>query len=1174
MTMTAPFVHLRLHTEYSLVDGLIRIKSLVKQVAAAGMPAVAVTDVSNLFALIKFYKAALGAGIKPIVGVEAWVRRNEEPARLVLLCQNLDGYHNLTRLVSRSYLEGQQRGLPVIDQAWLTGNTDGLIALSGGREGELGRALLNDQRDQARVWLADWRKLFPERFYLEVQRTGRSREEEYLEAVVDLAAATRTPVVATNEVCFLQREDFEAHEARVCIHDGATLDDPRRPRRYSEYQYLRAPTEMAELFADLPEALENSVEIARRCNLRLELGKNVLPDFPVPDGMDADSYFSRQSRAGLEQRLRRLFDPVAPDFAERRRPYDERLEEELGVIIQMGFPGYFLIVADFIQWARAHEVPVGPGRGSGAGSLVAYALGITDLDPLAYDLLFERFLNPERVSMPDFDIDFCMEGRDRVIEYVAQRYGRDRVSQIATHGSMAAKAVVRDVGRVLGHPYGFVDRIAKLIPFELGITLDKAVEQEAELRRLYENDEEVRTLIELARKLEGLARNVGKHAGGVVIAPSTLTDFSPLYREQDDDSSLITQFDKDDVEAAGLVKFDFLGLRTLTIIDWAVRTVNRQRAAAGEVPLDIAAIPLDDADTFDLLKRHQTTAVFQLESSGMKDLIRRLQPDCFEEIVALVALFRPGPLQSGMVDDFIDRKHGRARIEYPHPALATVLKPTYGVILYQEQVMQIAQILAGYTLGGADLLRRAMGKKKAEEMAKQRQTFVKGSVERQVESETASYIFDLMEKFAGYGFNKSHSAAYALVSYQTAWLKAHHPAAFMAAVLSSDMDKTDKVVVFIEECRRMNLKLAPPDINGSDYRFTVGEFGEIRYGLGAIKGAGEAAIEGLVEERRQGGAYRDLFDLCQRVDLRKLNRRVLEALIRSGAFDALGPNRATLAAQLPDALQLAEQHSRNDAAGQNDLFGLAAAEKTPARPLSVVAVPEWNEEERLRGEKETLGVYLTGHPISRVAAELAALRATRLRDLIENGGTLRRGSDRSVLIAGLVVSLRTRNANRGGRIAFVTLDDNSGRLEVRIFPEVYERHRQVIVEDAILLVQGALGWDEFNQTTRLNVERVLELDGARAEYARRLVVQLDERQCVAGVLGKLAGLLTAHRAEGRCAVWVDYLGAGARVELEFGPNWRVKPSEALLKPLRDLAGAEAVQLRYEQQPGVERNSSG
>ncbi len=1173
MTMIAPFIHLHLHTEYSLVDGLIRIKSLVKQAAAAGMPAVAVTDMSNLFALIKFYKAALSAGIKPIVGVETWVQRSGwEPARLVLLCQNLEGYRYLTRLVSRGYLQGQQRGVPVLDLAWLEGNTAGLIALSGGREGELGQALLNDRLDHARTWLNDWQRLFPKRFYLEVQRTGRPQEEEYLEAVVELAADSHLPVVATNDVCFLQREDFDAHEARVCIYGGAILDDAHRPRRYSDQQYLRSPVEMAELFADLPEALENSVEIARRCNLHLELGKNVLPDFPIPDGLSASDYFITQARTGLEQRLRRLFDPAAIGFAERRQPYDERLELELKVIIQMGFPGYFLIVADFIQWARDHGVPVGPGRGSGAGSLVAYALGITDLDPLAYELLFERFLNPERVSMPDFDIDFCMEGRDRVIEYVAQRYGRERVSQIATHGSMAAKAVVRDVGRVLGHPYGFVDRIAKLIPFEPGITLDKAIEQEAELRRLYENDEEVRTLIELARKLEGLARNVGKHAGGVVIAPVNLTDYSPLYCEQND-PSVVTQFDKDDVEAAGLVKFDFLGLRTLTIIDWTLQTINAQRQARGEPPLDISAIPLNDTQTFSLLKRYETTAVFQLESSGMKDLIRRLQPDCFEDIVALVALFRPGPLQSGMVDDFIDRKHGRARIEYPHPALEPILKPTYGVILYQEQVMQIAQVLAGYSLGGADLLRRAMGKKDAAKMAKERDGFINGAKDRQVDPETASYIFDLIDKFAGYGFNKSHSAAYALVSYQTLWLKTHYPAAFIAAVLSSDMDKTDKVVVFIEECRRMGLKLAPPDINVSEYRFTAGEAGEIRYGLGAIKGVGEGAIEALVQERRQDGPYSDLFDLCQRVDLRKLNRRVLESLIRSGTFDELGANRATLAAQLPEALQLAEQHSRNDAAGQNDMFGLAATEKTPTRPLHIAKTPEWSQEERLRGEKETLGIYLSGHPLERIADELTALGVARLGSLAGGNSVLRRSNDRSLLIAGLVVSVRTRNANRGGRIAFVTLDDGTGRLEIRIFPEVYEQHRSLIIEDAILLTQGMLSWDEFNQSTRLNVERVLDWDTARAEYARRVLLRLDAQQCQAGALRQLASILAEYRADGRCSVWIEYTGPQARVELAFGQNWRVKPSEALLKRLRELAGAENVTLLYDRSSVIDHTAS-
>ncbi len=967
--MTPGFVHLHVHTEYSLVDGLVRVKPLVAACAAAGMPACAVTDQSNLFAMVKFYRAAQYAGVKPIIGVELWVRdaqHKDEAARLVLLCQNREGYLNLTRLVTRSYLEGQVRGIPGIDKSWLVGHSDGLIALSGGREGDVGRALLAGQSERAEQLLRDWLALFPQRYYLELMRTGRMGEEEYLHAAVALATICDAPVVASNDVRFLAREEFEAHEARVCIQDGRTLNDPRRPRHYSEQQYLRSPAEMAELFADIPEALANSVEIARRCNLELTLGENVLPEFPVPAGMDVNDFLRTESHQGLEQRLQRILAGVA-DVEATRAEYVARLNLELDVIIGMGFPGYFLIVADFIRWARNNGVPVGPGRGSGAGSLVAYALGITDLDPIHYDLLFERFLNPERVSMPDFDVDFCMEGRDRVIEYVAERYGRERVSQIITYGSMAAKAVVRDVGRVLGHPYGFVDRIAKLIPFELGITLDKALEQEDELRRLYKDDDDVHTLIDLARSLEGLARNAGKHAGGVVIAPSRLTDYTPLYCEQGS-TATVTQFDKDDVEAVGLVKFDFLGLRTLTIIDWAVQTINRARVESGEAPLDITALPMDDVPSFDLLKRCATTAVFQLESRGMKDLIKRLQPDTFEEIIALVALFRPGPLQSGMVDDFIARKHGRQVVEYPHPDVEPILRPTYGVILYQEQVMQIAQVLSGYTLGGADMLRRAMGKKKPEEMAKQRASFVDGAKARGVEEATATYIFDLMEKFAGYGFNKSHSAAYALVSYQTAWLKSHYPAAFMAAVLSADMDNTDKVVTLIDECRDMKLDVAPPDINHSAYAFTVNGVDGIRYGMGAIKGVGLAAIEGIIAERTEKGAFRDLFDLCRRIDLRKANRRVLEALIRSGAMDALGDNRASLMASLPAALHLAEQDARDATAGQVDLFGLAAPQADAATTdvsAHTAHLPEWDEAERLTGEKETLGLYLTGHPIAR-----------------------------------------------------------------------------------------------------------------------------------------------------------------------------------------------------------------
>ena len=931
--MQPAFVHLHLHTEYSLLNGTIRIKPLVQSVAAAGMPAVAVTDQCNLFSMVKFYRAAMAAGVKPLIGVDLWVADqavNRQPGRLVLLSKTHAGYLNLTRLVSRTYTEGQHRGLPVLERSWLDGHADGLIALSGGRAGDIGQSLVANKTDHAVRLLDEWRRLFPDSFYLELQRTGRPGEEDYLHRAVRLAGDHDVPVVATNDVHFLKASDFGAHEARVCINEGRTLDDPRRSREFTDQQYLRTPAEMQALFEDIPEALENTVEIALRCNLELELGKNYLPDFPTPDGASISSYFKVQAQEGLERRLELLLDPSAEDYAAQREAYLQRLQTEIDVILEMGFPGYFLIVADFIQWAKAHGIPVGPGRGSGAGSLVAYALTITDLDPLRYDLLFERFLNPERVSMPDFDVDFCMEGRDRVIEYVAERYGRDKVSQIITYGSMAAKAVVRDVGRVLGHPYGFVDRIAKLIPFEIGITLEKALDQEPALSELYDNDEEVRAVIDLARSLEGLARNAGKHAGGVVIAPSRLTDFTPLYCEQGGEA-LVSQFDKDDVEAVGLVKFDFLGLRTLTIIDWALQTINATRAAAGKLPVDINSIPLTDAGTFELLKAAATTAVFQLESTGMKDLIRRLQPDSFEDIVALVALFRPGPLQSGMVDDFIARKHG-AEIKYPHPDLEPILKPTYGIILYQEQVMQIAQVLAGYTLGGADMLRRAMGKKKPEEMAKQRSIFLDGARSRAVDEKVASGIFDLMEKFAGYGFNKSHSAAYALVSYQTAWLKAHFPAAFMAAVLSADMDNTDKIVQLISECRDMRIKVVPPDVNLSQHHFTVQGDATVVYGLGAIKGVGQAAIEGMLAEREAGGAFADLFDLCQRVDLRKVNRRVLDALVRAGALDSLGESRATQHANLAQALKLAEQRSRDLDTGQNDLFG----ESTSAAPLPVM----------------------------------------------------------------------------------------------------------------------------------------------------------------------------------------------------------------------------------------------
>ncbi|MEE4190989.1 MAG: DNA polymerase III subunit alpha [Halieaceae bacterium] len=1154
------FVHLRVHTEFSLIDSLVRVKPLVERVSELGMPAVAVTDQCNFYGLVKFYKAATASGIKPLFGADLLVREGDEaPSLICLLATDNTGYRNLTRLISRAYLEGQHLGIPQVERSWLAEASDGLIALSGGRQGDVGLALVGGRREQAAERLAFWMNLYPDRFYLELQRTGRDNEDAYLHAAVELAAASGCPVVATNDVRFLAADEFEAHEVRVCIHEGRTLDDPRRSRNYSDQQYLRSPEEMQELFSDIPEAIENTVEIARRCNVSLELGKAFLPDYPVPEGLTMDEYFRQLSHEGLDARLATLFDTSAADFSEKQKEYRERLDFELNVIIQMGFPGYFLIVMDFIRWSKQQGIPVGPGRGSGAGSLVAYALEITDLDPIEYDLLFERFLNPERVSMPDFDVDFCMERRDQVIKYVSDTYGGDAVSQIITFGTMAAKAVVRDVARVQGKSYGLADKLSKLIPFEVGMTLDKAFEQEEVLRDFLKEDADAQEIWDMALQLEGLTRNVGKHAGGVVIAPSELTEFSPLFCD-DTGGSLVTQYDKNDVEDVGLVKFDFLGLRTLTIIDWAVDIIDRQRQAAGETPLDISQIPLDDAETFGLLQSAKTTAVFQLESRGMKDLIDRLKPDCFEDIVALVALFRPGPLQSGMVDNFINRKHGREAISYPdaqyqHEWLEPILEPTYGIILYQEQVMQIAQELAGYTLGGADLLRRAMGKKKPEEMAKQRAVFQEGAASKGVDPNLAMKIFDLVEKFAGYGFNKSHSAAYALVSYQTAWLKTHYPAPFMAAVMSSELQNTDKIVTFVDECHAMGLPPRHPDVNVGAYMFTVDEAGEIIYGLGAIKGLGEGPISSIMEARQEGGPFTDLFDFCARTDPRRVNRRAVEALIRSGAFDSLGEDRAVLWAALDDALQAAQQNAANASAGMDDMFGGPVADVPNGDVYANYRGSKpWSAKLTLAGEKETLGLWITGHPFDEYEAELRKIAPTRLKELRADGS-------RNQVVTGLVVSMRTMKTRRGDTMAVLSIDDRSARLEVTVFGEVYSEYRELLQKDAILILEGTVANDDYSGALGMRANSVRSLEQARQSARAELTIEVAADLVDEAFADRIHQLLE-HAHEGQCPVAFWYCQPDNRARLPLGERWRVSPTDDLIQQLQECCGPGKVTLSY------------
>ena len=1164
--MAQGFVHLRVHSEFSLYDSTIRIKKLIGTAAAQGMPAVALTDQANMYGLVKFYKGCLDAGVKPILGADLWLENPDDllqPFRVTALCQNPDGYLGLRELISRAYAENQHYDKAIIKKSWLLEKNTGLILLSGGRDGDVGQRIIKGKPDAAMLLVQEYQQYFPDRFYLEVQRTGRSGEETVIKACIAIAGKLGVPMVATNDVRFLKQDDYEAHETRVAIGQGFALDDKRRPREYSDQQYFRTAEEMADLFRDIPSAIDNTVEIARRCTVPVLLGKYFLPDYPIPEGMSEADFFRKISQVGLEERLEVILAGIpkdSPEYAEKRKPYDDRLTFELDIIIQMGFPGYFLIVMDFIQWAKDHDIPVGPGRGSGAGSLVAYAQKITDLDPLEYDLLFERFLNPERVSMPDFDIDFCMENREKVIAYVADTYGREAVSQIVTFGTMAAKAVVRDVARAQGKSFGLADKLSKLIPGDPGMTLEVALKTEPLLKEFLDEDEEAQEIWEMALNLEGIARQTGKHAGGVVIAPTKLTDFSPTACEPDG-TGLVTQFDKGDVEEAGLVKFDFLGLRTLTIIDWALKTINKKQQQLGLPLVDINRIPLDDAPSYTLLKKAQTTAVFQLESRGMKDLIRRLQPDNIEDMIALVALFRPGPLESGMVDDFINRKHGRAKVAYPHPDfehenLKEILEPTYGVIVYQEQVMQIAQALSGYTLGGADMLRRAMGKKKPEEMAKQRDTFREGAISQGVDPDLAMKIFDLVEKFAGYGFNKSHSAAYAVVSYQTLWLKQHYPAAFMAAVLTSDMQNTDKVVTFIEECREMGLQIVLPDVNQSQFGFTVNDDDAIVYGLGAVKGVGEGPIAAIIAAREDGGPFKDLFDFCQRVDGKKLNKRVLEALIRCGAFDRLAVTapRAVQMASLEDAIKSAGQSAANEAAGMTDLFGEVQQEAAQgADPYARFrGLRDWSLKERLQGEKDTLGLFVTGHPFDEYEAEVRKLVPTKLSHLQEGKAPQK--------LAGLVVDMRVMKNKRGDNMCFVTLDDRTGRVEVALFADIYDKVREVVAKDRVLVVEAIIAHDDYSGGLKATGRNVLEISQARLNFARAIRISVDAQQHDDTLCQDLQKLL--QPMENGCPVVLDFYNSVARCDIQLGDRWRVNPTDEQLQELRYAYGEQAVELVF------------
>jgi DNA polymerase III subunit alpha len=1149
------FIHLRTHTEFSVVDGTLRIDELVDAAAQDHQPALAITDLSNLFGAVKFYSAARKKGVQPIVGADIWLEPDttvgeKNPSRLLLLVQNVAGYHNLCELLSRGWVLNAQRAQAWHKLEWLQELNGGLIALSGAEMGSIGQALMAQDTARATAAAQKLAAIFDKRFYLELQRAGQPTNEAHVRAAVPLAAALRLPVVATHPVQFQTPDDFEAHEARTCIAEGETLTNPRRVKRFTREQYFKSQAQMEALFADLPSALANSVEIAKRCSLTLVLGKPQLPDFPTPEvngeRMLPEAYFRYASHEGLKERMLHLY-PNEADRARETPRYVDRLDFEINTILKMGFPGYFLIVADFIIWAKNNGCPVGPGRGSGAGSLVAYALKITDLDPLRYNLLFERFLNPERVSMPDFDIDFCQGNRDRVIDYVKDKYGREAVSQIATFGTMAAKAALRDVGRVLGMGYGHVDGIAKLVPAPPGKTVtlkrpsDKpdssiiyARTEAPEIEEREKNEEEVAELLALAERVEGMVRNIGMHAGGVLIAPGKITDFCPLYM-QPGSNNAVSQFDKDDVEAIGLVKFDFLGLATLTILEMAKDFIVARHPARKDFAFD--KIPLNDRGAYQLMSEGKTVAVFQLESSGMQRMLKDAKPSVFEDIIALVALYRPGPMD--LIPSFCARKHGREEVEYPHPLMKEVLEETYGIMVYQEQVMQVAQRLGGYSLGGADLLRRAMGKKKLEEMVKHRATFAEGAAGNGIAEPLANEIFDLMEKFAGYGFNKSHAAAYALLAYHTAWLKVHYLAEFTAANMSVALDDTDKLKIFHDDAVMLGITFEPPNINTGTHRFEPVADDVVRYGLGAIKGTGQSAIEAIVQARTEGGPFKSLFDFCARVDRSRINKRTVEALIKAGAFDLLHPERSLLVASIGLAFEYADTQAAH--ADQGGLFDFGDSHAASTQEPALVQVPPWDIKERLGFEKVALGFYLSGHLFDQSGDEVRRFAKRKIADVID--------SREPQMLAGIVGDLRVINGQRG-RVAIFKLDDKSEAIEAVANEELLNANKDLLKDDELIIVSGKVQPDRFSGGMRLNVLQVWDLATARCRFGKYLRVEVN------GSVPPVAEVLRdfpSRRVQTDQGTTTQGLGVRLVVqrdaavgELDLGEEGRFFPSDAAL----------------------------